>query len=109
MLKIFKKYKQIYITVTNEQLVNVVNISNKEKATFILKFSKSDVKRAIGMLKHNIGVDNIHSNHLKMCSDICVELISMLFISFVIHGYIPIAMLRGVITLFFLNSLNIVF
>ena len=95
------KYKQIYNkhrTVTNEQFSKAVSMSNKEKASFILKFSKNDVKRAIGMLKHNIGVDNIHSNHLKMCSETCVELISMMFISFVMHGYIPIAMLRGVIT-----------
>ena len=95
------KYKLIYNNhraVPNEQSSKLHKITNKEKVKFILRFSKCDIKRAIGMLKHNIGVDNIHSNHLKFCSDMFIELIGKIFMSFIIHGHIPIAMLRGVIT-----------
>ena len=75
-----------------------VRMNEKDRQLIILKFSNDDVQRAIKKLKHNVGMDNIHSNHIKMCSDLFTELISMLFFSFVIHSYIPIAMLRGSIT-----------
>ena len=75
-----------------------LRMNEKDRQWIILKFSKDDIQRAIKKLKHNVGMDNIHSNHFKMCSDLFTEMISMLFSSFVIHGYIPIPMLRGTIT-----------
>ena len=75
-----------------------LNISNKDKVKILMRFSIYDIKRAINSLNAGIGFDGIHSNHLKVSPDICNEFISMLFSSFVIHSYIPIDMLRGVIT-----------
>ena len=75
-----------------------MNISNKDKVKILLRFSINDVKKAINSLNAGIGFDGIHSNHLQLNPEICNELISMLFTSFVIHSYVPIDLLRGVIT-----------
>ena len=67
-----------------------INISNKDKVKILLRFSINDVKKAINSLNAGIGFDGIHSNHLQLNPEICNELISMLFTSFVIHSYVPI-------------------
>ena len=56
-----------------------LNLSERKRQLLMLGFSVNDVKRAIGSLKTGIGFDNIHSSHLKLCPQICQELISMLF------------------------------
>ena len=75
-----------------------LNMKEKEKVWFILRFSQNDIKRAIKCLKPGIGFDNIHSFHLKLSPDICHEVLSALFYGFVMHNCIPLSMLRGVIT-----------
>ena len=75
-----------------------LNLSEKQKQLLILRFSEADVKRAISQLNTGIGFDAIHSWHLKLCPPVCLELISMLFFSFIVHNHIPVSMLHGVIT-----------
>ena len=55
------------------------------------------MRRAIKQLKCTIGDDLIHSNHLKFCSDLFVDVLARLLSSFVIHSYIPKDMLQGTI------------
>lgn len=65
---------------------------------FLIKFSNEDVKKAIKILKDGISFDKIHSNHLKLGSDIFIDLFAKLITSFVIHSYIPMDLLKGIIT-----------
>ena len=75
-----------------------LNISGKDKMQVLLRFSVHDIRKAINNLNTGIGFDGIHSNHLKMGPEICNEFLSMLFFSFIIHSYIPLSMLHGVIS-----------
>ena len=77
-----------------------LNLSERKRQLLMLRFSVNDVKRAIGSLKTEIGFDNIHSSHLKLCPQICLELISMLFFSFLVHNHITISLSKGIITPF---------
>ena len=61
-----------------------LNISEKKKQLFLLRFSLADVVQAISCLNTGIGFDDIHSWHLKLSPPICHELISMLFFSFIV-------------------------
>ena len=56
------------------------------------------MQEAIKQLKCTIGEDMIHSNHLKFCSDLYVNVLAKLLSSFITHGYIPKDMLEGIIT-----------
>ena len=94
------KYKNILAKQQNpnHERICKINASDREKVGFLLRFSISDVKRAISRLKPGIGFDDIHSNHLRLDSDLCHEVISMLFFSCMMHNHIPLSMLRGVIS-----------
>ena len=61
-------------------------------------FSKSDIKDGIAKLKCSLGIDGIHSNHLKFCSESFSELLTLLFRSFIFHHYVPLNLIRGLIT-----------
>ena len=63
-----------------------------------MRFGVEDVQKAIKCLKPVLGFDGIHSFHLKLCPDSFFELISMFFLSYMVHNYIPLDMLKGVIT-----------
>ena len=52
---------------------------------------------AIKKLKTGIGPDMIHANHLKICSDDCVKMITYLFNACLVHRYTCIDILKGVI------------
>ena len=60
-------------------------------------FSKNYVREGISLLKASIGMDGIHSNHLKISSELLVELLSRLLSCFVTHGYTPHNMISGTI------------
>ena len=75
-----------------------LRLTEKQKLEVLIRFSKEDIRRAIKSLKDGIGFDQIHSNHLKFESEMLIELLSSLFTSFIVHSYIPIDMLRGIIT-----------
>ena len=91
-----ERYKRIFCK-PNARFVNV-NISERKKTEILLKFSCMDIRDCRDKLKDNIGCDMIHTNHLKMGSDLLLEFIASLFSSFIIHNFIPLAMLKGVIT-----------
>ena len=61
------------------------------------RISKSVVREAIKLLKCSIGFDNIHSNHLKVCTDMYIEVLAMLLSSFIAHEYSPDNLLKGII------------
>lgn len=73
-------------------------LSYKTKVEILLRFSKDDVKEAIGRLNFGIGFDMIHSNHLKFATELFIEFLAMLFTSFIVHGFMPIDILKGIIT-----------
>ena len=89
-----EKYKKIFAmgeirSVESECFVD----GRKDKCAF----SKVDIKKGIGKLKCGIGLDGIHSNHLKNCPDVFIEFLSLLLESFVFHRYMPGDMIKGVI------------
>lgn len=73
-------------------------LTDKQKVEMLFKFSKNDIKEGIRSLKDNIGFDNIHSNHLKFESELLVELLAATYSGFIVHGYVPIDILKGIIT-----------
>ena len=55
----------------------------------------SDIDSAIESLNFGIGIDNIHSNHLKFCPPEFKVKLRELFNSMISHGHIPKCMLKG--------------
>ena len=94
------KYKEIFNKKgeTYPSSIHQLKWDDKEKLQFLIKFTKEDVKRAIKLLKDGISFDKIHSNHLKLESDLFIEFFAKLITSFVIHSFIPMDLLRGLIT-----------
>ena len=91
-----EKYKKIFAIQTNISSLHNSNKGNSPSQG--IRFSKLDIKEGIKKLKPSIGMDCIHSNHLKLCSDLYVDLISELYSSFSRHSHIPVNLLRGLIT-----------
>lgn len=91
-----EKYKKIFNKCTDN--MTKLKLSEKQKTRILLRFSIDDVRSAIRHLNPTIGHDNIHTNHLKLGSNLLMELIANLFTSFIIHNYIPTIMLKGIIT-----------
>ena len=60
--------------------------------------SGRDIQEAIKQLKCSIGFDFIHSNHLKYCTKLFVEILAKLFTGFFIHAWVPLELLMGIIT-----------
>ena len=75
-----------------------LNVTNKKKIDILLRFSIEDVKKSIRSLKVTLGFDKIHSNHLKFDSVILIDLLARLFTGFIVHSFVPVNMLRGIIT-----------
>ena len=95
-----EKYKAIFDTRNNklsdaEDFSEELHIEKDEIRQHM--FSGQDVHSAIKMLKHSIGHDSIHSNHLKFGSSLCEKLIANLFSSFILLGYISYEALKGMI------------
>ena len=72
--------------------------TERQRTRILLRFSIDDIRGAISQLNPTIGHDNIHANHLKLGSNLFIELIANIFSSFIIHNYIPTVMLKGTIT-----------
>ena len=92
------KYEQIFNRNTIYKDFVKSNITNKEKVEILLRFTIADVKKSIKLLKDTVGFDNIHSNHLKFNSEVLDDLLARLFTSFIIHGFVPRDMIKGIIT-----------
>ena len=60
-------------------------------------FSLNDVKQSLKLLKPGLGCDSIHTNHLLCSPDLFLDLIAKLFSACVIHGYLPLDMIKGTI------------
>ena len=90
------KYKKIFNNCKSK--VSKLKLNEKQRTSILLRFSIGDIRNAISCLKPTIGYDNIHANHLKICSTLFMELISNIFTSFIIHNYVPVEMLKGIIT-----------
>ena len=81
----------------NQKFVDV-NISERKRIEILMKFSYKDIKDCIDKLKENIGYDMVHTNHLRLGSHLLQEFIASLFSSFIMHNFIPVTMLKGVIS-----------
>ena len=99
MCQVFsKKYMNIFAKdVSNAKQYPKVTPSMNDGKITNYRFSKKDVGEAMSFLKPGIGMDGIHTNHLKLSPDSCTELISELFSCYILHNYIPINMLKGTI------------
>ena len=82
----------------SKQSRKVTGLSPKMKVEALIRLSNDDIKKGIKQLKDSIGFDCIHSNHLKISSDLLHELLAQLYTSFLVHGFVPAEMIRGVIT-----------
>ena len=69
-------------------------------------FSKRDISNCIKLLKETLGFDHIHSNHLKLSSELLHDVIAKLFSSFIIHSFLPPEMIKGIITPIVKNKLG---
>ena len=78
--------------------VNNFEDENENSNLSNFAFSKTDINEGIGKLKCSIGMDGIHSNNLKFCSDSFSELLTQLFTSFVVHHFVPGNLTKGLIT-----------
>ena len=89
-----EKFKKIFAIECNANS-NIIfsDIDNSES----FSFSKSDIVKGIAMLKTSIGMDSIHSNHLKLSTDMLTELLAQLFKSFVLHHFTPKSLIMGLI------------
>ena len=74
-----EKYKKIFAMRTLPPIKNYITCGNMNGN---FSFSKMDIIESIRKLKCGIGIDGIHSNHLKNCSDSFTELITNIFTSF---------------------------
>ena len=61
------------------------------------RISQKNVREAIQQLKCTVGDNMIHSNHLKFCSDLYIDMLVKMLSSFLIHAYIPKDVLQGTI------------
>ena len=77
------------------QMTNKVSEQNNVYKTQV--FSIQNVHDAIHKLKHSIGPDGIHSNHVKLFTPLCKELFALLFSGFIKHNYMGLDILKGII------------
>lgn len=93
------KYKTVLDQKGNgESSARFCNLDLKDiKVGEINLFSFNDVKQSLKSLKPGIGCDSIHTNHLLYAPDSLIKLLARLFSSCVIHGYLPIDMIKGII------------
>lgn len=102
--KFSQRFKGIF---DDEKCQNISNLeyqylttklnANVRKGQLLGNININDVCKGINDLKHVIGYDNVHSNHIKHGSEYLVKLLAKLFSSFVTHGYLPERMTFGVI------------
>ena len=90
------KYRKIF-AMHKVHFVNNFQDGNENSNISNFAFSKTDINEGIGKLKCSIGMDGIHSNHLKFCSDSFSELLTQLFTSFIVHHFVPGNLTKGLI------------
>lgn len=76
-----------------EIICNQLN-NNKDSVN---KLRYSDIVQALKHLKTGIGYDGIHTNHLKCMDRSSIPFLVKLFNCFLVHSFLPPAMLKGVI------------
>lgn len=74
-----------------------VDLRKTKLGEIINHFTRRDVHNAIKKLKCSLGYDRIHSNHIKLSPESFERLIAVLFSSFLLHGFIALDILGGVI------------
>ena len=74
-----------------------VDLGKTRVGDIVNHFTRKDVHNAIKKLKCSLGYDCIHSNHLKLSPESYERLIAVLFSSFLLHGFVALDILRGVI------------
>ena len=92
-----EKFKGIFAMRNRNPVKRNKKTNKSESHNVNISFSKADIKEGIKELKCSIGMDGIHSNHLKYCDDLFSELISLLFSTFTKHEYAPQSLIRGMI------------
>ena len=55
------------------------------------------ILKSLKLLKPGLGCDNIHTNHLLCSPDSFLDLIAKLFSACIMHGYLPLDMIKGTI------------
>ena len=89
------KYKKIFAN--NYCSSHKLQGKDKYNSSNSIRFSTLDIKEGISKLKAGIGFDGVHSNHLKLCPESFVNLISELLCSFSCHEHVPLNLLKGTI------------
>ena len=81
LVNIKQHLSKIKSGISNAKNFNIDN-SNVRLGEIIQVFSKKDVHNAIKELKYSIGHDDIHSNHLKLCTPLFEDFIVAFFFKF---------------------------
>ena len=90
------KYKEIFSRNKKSKFIKM-NLTSKMKVEILMIITFDDIKKNIKFVRDTVGYDNIHTNHLKFSSSILNDFIAKLFTSFIIHGHVPVDMIRGII------------
>ena len=93
-----KNVEKIFNKDVSESHLMKINLSAKKKVELLMIFTVDDIKKNIKFMKDTVGYDKIHTKHFMFNSELLNELLSKLFTSFIIHNYVPLDMIRGVIT-----------
>ena len=92
------KYREIFNKPKNKSRLIKTNLSEKKRTELLMIITLDDIKDSIKVMKDTVGYDHIHTKHSMFNSAVFLELIARLFTSFIIHNYIPVDMIRGIIT-----------
>ena len=76
-----------------------LNINYRKYSYESIRISSKILLKAVASLKCSIGFDGIHSNHInKLCTNLYLLIVAMLFTCFLSHEYSPSELLRGIIS-----------
>ena len=85
--KIAQKFADKFSSVSGQASSTVHNYNFNVHPSNRIKFTEKNVKNAIAQLKTGIGVDGVHSNHLKFASEYVVSILTMFSNSCLFHNY----------------------
>ena len=91
------RYEDFFSCLTSNKDVN--NICKNAEYQRDIEVSHSEIIHTITYLKDNksCGLDGISAEHLKLCSDVIIPLLSMCFTSLFVHGILPESMISVVL------------
>ena len=88
--------KSIAISGSNTNVTTPADIHSSISCSLL--FTSCQVSGAIKNIKTGIGIDGVHSNHLKFLPENMIRCLTKFYNSCIIHKHLPAALLEGYIT-----------